>query len=447
MHSHFIQVLKSQLNYSRIYSVLYDGRSGSVFLQSLLDNHPRIITFPATVLMGGLSGKHINEFLADDGLENWVQFIKNFILAYPTLFDSKIDTSGCRLNELGESRNERIKVDSSEFVALMMSISNDVKFTKRNAFLAIHLAWDTVRRGHVIDDPVILYAMHTPEHSMKEVINLFPEMKVLMATREPKATMASMFNHHIKRYEYEGLGGDFWCNKDNISYPLRYIDYFTKSYPIIDQYINENNIRVVKLEDLHYKPVETMRKVATWMEIEYQDCLLKSTFGGLLHWGDITIDYKTGPSFKELKFDWQNSYYWSDVLMLETIFSNRYKNYGYKKDFNISLELKEDWEFLEHIFNLFPMKWEVTAFSKNVSLDEITAYEILKINMHKKYERKNILEKVVLKYFKRNVEVNTTLKDSQKATLYEFIELIDKRKFVIKKYIESSIFEKKYKLI
>jgi hypothetical protein len=447
MLSNLVQVLKSQHSDAKVYSILYDGRSGSVFLQSLLDNHPRIITFPATVLMGGLTGKHINEFLMDGGPDNWGQFTEKFILSYPTLFDSRSDSSGMRLNELGKARDEYISISPEKFSDAMKFVSNEIQFTKRNAFLAIHLVWEYVRKETIDDNPIILYAMHTPEDSMKVVMELFPEMKVLLSTREPKSTLASYYYHHIKRYEFEGRAINFWDDENSLSYPFRTLEYFINSYFIIDKYVDYESIRVVRLEDLHSKPKETMLRVANWMGIDYKDCLLESTFGGLLHWGDITIEYKTGPSYSELEFDWRRSYYWSDVLILETIFSHRYENYGYRKEMQNSEELNSDEKIINLLLDSFPMKWEVQALALNKSINEYLIYSLIKNEMTKPSIYNffiKLMKSISLKKISKKANRKNMLEESQ---LLMFLGLIKKRQVLIKKYQNQSRLEKRFKLI
>lgn len=439
--ANIINILKSKNKEAKVYSILYDGRSGSVFLQSLLDSHPRIINFPATVLMGGLTGQHINDFLNESGPNNWSEFIERFVIAYPTLFDSRVDSSGMRLNELGVDRNQYIAVNSKEFIDLMGVISKEIDFSKRIAFLAIHYVWEYVRIKLIDGDPIIVYAMHTPEDTMGTVMQLFPEMKVLLATREPKSTLASYYNHHIKRFEFEDSENNFWGIEGNLSYPLRIIEYFINSYSTIDKYIEPDSVRVVRLEDLHYEPKITMKRISDWMGINFDDCLLESTFGGLLHWGDITIDYKTGPAYKPLEFDWRKSYYWSDAIMIESIFSHRYENYGYQKDLEISIISKGDLKIINTLINLFPMRWEVQAISSYLLKDESEMYQELKSQIYDYEVNLSMLIKPwkLKKLFK--------VKSNQNTQIISFLNLVKRRQKVINEYIKKSKFEKRYKLI
>jgi len=430
------EIIRAQEKNPNIFSIIYDGRSGSVFLQSLLDDHSRVINFPATVLMGGLFGRHINEFLVDSGPKSWSEFIDSFVLAYPTLFDTSHDSTGMRLNELGEEKNKSLKVDAGAFKNLLNSVSSKVSYTKRNAFIAVHIVWEFVRKGRIDDNPIIVYAMHTPENSMKVVIDLFPEMKVFLSTREPKSTLASYFWHHIKRYEYEKHDHEFWYALDSISYPYKTLKYYLEGYSVINKHISPNKIRAVRLEDLHQNPDAVMRRICKWMGISYEDCLIKSTFGGLLHWGDITIDHKTGPSYSKINFNWRNSYYWTDVVILESTLSHRYDNFNYQKEFNINPNLKYDREVVSHILENCPMKFEILALSNFLKSDEKSTLKIFE-EFRRRYKPRNI----------NNFFNLFNKKNENKEEIKYFFEMFENRKKILKEYIQNSKDEVLYKLI
>jgi hypothetical protein len=433
-----VKIILDQAKFTNIYSIIYDGRSGSVFLQSLLDNHTKIINFPATVLMGGLFGRHINELLVDSGPKSWDEFIDTFIAAYPTLFNTSNDSSGMRLNELGKDKNAALKIDVNEFRNLMISVSKQVDYTKRNAFISIHIAWEFVRKKTIDSKPIILYAMHTPENSMKVVMDLFPEMKVFLSTREPKSTLASYFWHHVNRYSHENNSIDFWSRPESISYPYSILKYYLEGYSVISAHVKSKNIRAVRLEDLHENPIETMKRICNWMEINYESCLTESTFGGLLHWGDITIEHKTGPSYSRLKFDWRNSYYWSDVILIESALERRYANYSYQKEFNTGTKFSSDQDIINNVYENFPMKFEIIALSRYLKIDEQELYNLIKSKIEKYGKKTNFS-------FLRNLK--TSFSKPNKEEFSYFFDLMEARKKIFNEYIKKNEQETLYDLI
>lgn len=94
----------------------------------------------------------------------------------------------------------------------------------------------------------------------------------------------------------------------------------------------------------------------------------------MTHWGDVTIGHKTGPAYAEMKYDWRKDYYWSDVILLESMFSHRYENYQYSRDF---LPPAIEQVTLEMAINQ-PMRWEVNALSGTIQCGEGEAFNLLK---------------------------------------------------------------------
>ena len=63
--------------------------------------------------------------------------------------------------------------------------------------------------------------------------------------------------------------------------------------------------RAVKLEDLHRNPRQTMEKVCGWLDLPWNDSLLKSTVNGLQWWNEKNCLQVSGPNEAILK---QNYY-------------------------------------------------------------------------------------------------------------------------------------------
>ena len=79
------------------------SRSGTIFLHSLLDNHPEIITIPATI--------DINEFLINQKFSSADESYKIFEKNNPKFFDtSKFtikDKHNSKLNILGNNKKKK----------------------------------------------------------------------------------------------------------------------------------------------------------------------------------------------------------------------------------------------------------------------------------------------------------------------------------------------------
>lgn len=399
MSSSIAETLARVLASPRVASILYDGRSGSVFLQSLLDNHPEVTTMPATVLIGGVSGTHINYYLdSPSGTYSWETVAETFPVRFPTLFDSTYDVSGCRLDELGPQQNESIQVDTSIFRKFLLEGTVGITCGPKEIFAAIHLAWEASRGRHFSGNPVIVHATHTPEPLMFPFCRAFPEAQHLIMTRLPLGTYASHFNHHINKDEVYTPEKSFWLNGANADYALAIIRNAIVSYRVIAEQVKPSNIRAVRLEDLHANPRAAMQRVCDWLQIGFHDCLLQSTFAGKTHWGDVTIGLKTGPAYAPMKFDWQKDYLWSDVILFEKMFMNRMVRYGYES-------LSPTKKIADPVFEqlaLMPIRWEARCWSGISGIDEFNAYAVLTAALRTTHPPEGRIKKLLKRSFLRS---------------------------------------------
>lgn len=339
----------------RICSILYDGRSGSVFLQSLLDNHPDVSTFPATALCGGRRGVHINKILDQLESQSWESLGLLFVDQYPVVFDSRDDTTNCRLHQLGAHQNENLKVDEKEFLKSWRLMDLQEKKNRRTFFIAIHMAYELAKGRTLSADFTIIHAMHTPEPSMESLCSAFPEMKFLLMTREPLETFNSHFRHHIKAYEVENPGKIFWDLEESAGYPLHIFRNIFTSYENIGKWPrNRSFVRALRLEDLHLQIEPTMAKLCEWLDINYSNECKHATFGGKTHWGDISIELKTGAWRAKSQFDWKRHYFGNDAEVLVTLCRERYEMYQYLCEKNLVKKTRREFEKS----NALPNKWE-----------------------------------------------------------------------------------------
>jgi len=347
----------------RICSILYDGRSGSVFLQSLLDNHPDVSTFPATAMCGGRRGVHINKILDQVESLNWENLGQLFVDQYPVVFDSSDDTTNCRLHQLGADQNETLNIKKEDFLRSWQSMDPLEKKSRRTFFIAIHMAYELAKGRSLGANFTIVHAMHTPEPSMEPLCSAFPEMRILLMTREPLETFNSHFRHHIKAYEVENPGKNFWDLEESAEYPFHIFKNIFTSYENIGKWArNRNFVRAIRLEDLHEQIEPTMQKLCNWLDIKYSNECKQATFGGKTHWGDISIELKTGAWRPKGLFDWKKHYFKNDAEVLVTLLRERYEIYQYpyertlvkktSSEFDQSAGLPNKWEceYLAHIY-------------------------------------------------------------------------------------------------
>jgi Sulfotransferase family len=117
--------------------------------------------------------------------------------------------------------------------------------------------------------------------------DLYPDGRVLSVVRDPWSWFASA-RRWEPRWRDREQALDHWCRTGGGTVKWR-----QKTKP---------DLRIIRLEDLLGKPKETLRKLAAWLEIEFQPELLQPTFNGLPIRGNSSFaDVATGISTRPLE--------------------------------------------------------------------------------------------------------------------------------------------------
>jgi len=320
------------------------GRTGSDFFQSLLDSHPQVLTFNGHFDFYDFWEKstcvNCGEFDLSD-------FIYEFIGKYIEKFKSRYDYIE-RKDQLGENYNQCLDVDIHNFEQCFIDIMGANNVSPKNCLLSIYGAY-AISLGQEINHKTIFFH-HIHHHKrLGSFIKDFPDTKIISMTRDPRANIVSgIYNH--KKYKSESMGG---------AQQYFYINRILKDANALKQYGNE--FISIKLESLG--SLETLKKIAAWLEIDYDEQLQKSSWGGLVWNGDRLSQKKrsgTGFSKNLLKNNWQDQLSKKDKYIFNFLMYKRLKHYDYfcKKNTFISY-------LLIPIFNIFPLSYEKENLSMN----------------------------------------------------------------------------------
>lgn len=254
------------------------GRSGTIFLQSLLDDHPNTITTP-----GGYFTT-LYEFYEQHQTLDANALIDKFINAYAVLFDAR-KQFGCwgfdshadimRFAFMGPNQDQILMLDQQTFTDSLRAILLGQQVTRKFFFQAVHAAYHRTRKPDVrlTSDMHIVFQQHefVPNEYSSKLMEDFPETRYLLMVREPISTLGSMYRHAPAAPSLEGglTGG---------TAPLEW----------------QSKSAAIRLEDLHKHPEDVMKSVCRWLELPWNDSLLKSTFQGLEWWGDTSSARKNG---------------------------------------------------------------------------------------------------------------------------------------------------------
>jgi hypothetical protein len=332
-----------------VLAIVFLGRSGSVFLGSLLDDHPQVLMLPGTQLSfyyyfwekyGHLTEKNR---LIDTFCSYFAVFFD--VYAFSALSPGEQPAIGLGFSEMGEDRSEKLEIDKGKFIRAMRRTLVELPHIDRKVFFqAIHTAY-AVASGRSLQldrsKPLrIVYQLHMNWPDLvSKLVSDFPKAKMIHMIREPFQTMGSHFMH---------TKGD--CHIMN------------KFYEDAFFYGGKERSKGVKLEDLHTKPRETLEKIIQWIGIDWSDSLLQSTFNGKKWWNLKDTEQVNGFNKVIISKDHGNLYFKFDRYRLKVLYSKRFKLWGYSVKQMSRLE-----SLLLLPFLFIPFKMEILYYRNDSS--------------------------------------------------------------------------------
>ena len=367
---------------ARVVAIFYYGRSGSLFAQSLLDGHPDVLTIPANYLSGYYS------FWKQFGNLAPIELIAAFIQNYEVFFDptscvNVIDVGvgvGLRLNfhEMGERHNESLGIDrdlfSDALLRLVLQTKKDKEWSvdRKFFFQAVHLAYsEALGRNFRSKTPIIVFQGHNPYPNVVDQLieDFSPHVQFLHCVREPIQSLASWYTHMR-----DGIG-DL-----ELDLPLRTLhrsiahaspilvwnEFVTSKYRNSKFLVNWNdgNSGAIRLEDLHLDSRNTLQQLCDWLEIGWDDELMRSTFDGKLwHWR-IGGEIRSGFQRRTISKTHSEVISKLDRFRLQFLLSDKFVFWGYSQPryFNSPI-----FRTLSMLLWILPFKMENTLWAKRGS--------------------------------------------------------------------------------
>jgi hypothetical protein len=323
--------------------IVYWGRSGSVFLQSLLDRHPEVLSTPATVLMRFYEfwTAFLNVLVEKQLPFDLNDFLNMFCTYFSSLFYAQPDSSTCCLDQMGPEQNTILQVDVASFkeffVWLIQSFfSGGVEINSKIFFICLHYAYEMAQGLDISDKHLIAYQLHRPSlnPSTTGLFQDFPQTRVLGMAREP---MRAFFSH-LRMCRDDRQVGHQAEKQPHYDYPDMVLDGAFASYyehQLVGwkelQKHYQTPLYEICLEKLHSAPESEMRKLAQWLKINWHPCLLQSSFNGLEYWGDRRAHQKIQGFSAEhpLSQDWLSCFSPLDKQVLYALLDEDVQRQGY----------------------------------------------------------------------------------------------------------------------
>lgn len=268
------------------------GRSGSLMLQSLLDNHPQILMFPGilnfySTLWDNLNNSNNNQKKI---LLNHFIFLKDLMTPYNIY------------HHVGKHGNESTEIDYSKIIEEIEALSFN-RESRREVFLAIHFAFCAYFRYDINKIKFIYCHEHSIDFNdlcMRNIINDFPDAQIFCSVRSATTNVYSILNWYKKKKKIENV---LWQkNRYQFDAIQRFCIYwYIDGIRLINNYYQ--HFKIIRLEDIQKNPEAFMKVLCQILGIEFSKSLTETTFAGKLWHGDIFSDKKTGVRDSAIKVD------------------------------------------------------------------------------------------------------------------------------------------------
>ena len=319
------------------------GRTGTDFLQSLLDSHPEVLTFNGPIFF--------QEFWAHSacvtaGAFDTRDLIDEFIGKHIERFKSRYDLME-RKHQLGDESNQSLDIDLDLFRAEATNFLEGREASSKVVLMAIYAAYATCL-GQDLSEKTLFF--HHAHHfgQLPQFFQDFPESKIICMTRDPRANFVSGVEHHRAN---NFLIGDTDQGAHVTFYIKRILEDASPLQGHTGRYM------AIRLEDLG--DPEIIEELCRWLGIKNNEVTSRSTWGGLAWQGDRLSTVGTGGKFSSavLVNSWETRLSFTDKYVLNYIMNNRLKHYGYRHrritpldtllvPLLILLPLRFEWRFL-----------------------------------------------------------------------------------------------------
>ena len=268
-----------------VVAIFFWGRAGSVFVHSLFDSHPEVLTIPATRL-NAFHGRQWAEIARESSVE---AMARRFVAWNASVFDGRLDRWFEGLGAMGPGRDTPLMVDSEAFVAeLVLQLSGPLPVTRRRFFVAAHVAYALARGQDVSGKTTLVYHLHSPEAyaGIEAALDDFPDLRAVGVTREPVRSVLSYLRKNVivARAWRQPERSDYCQLAPTGGYNFVYRHQLIGWRELLARF--ELPFWPMTIEALNRDTEGEMRALASFLGLRWDPCLTRSTFNGLEYHGD-----------------------------------------------------------------------------------------------------------------------------------------------------------------
>ena len=269
-------MLKNKMVNLKVAMITHYQSSGSLYLHSLLDGHPEIITIPGVLSLNSIL---LNNY-------NFEEALNVFNKENPSFYDTSkesiatINTNG--LYRLGQNSDEGIITNKIEFKKYFFEYNKNKNPISKNIILSLYYAYAKVHGEDIKNKKVILFHPHSIYRTLL-MNDIFPNSKYLVTIRDSARGYCS----RLKRIKDKAKAR----NQRYIHIGLLYDDANN-----VYEFLKRNmSMRIIKVDDFERSSKFILEKLCKYLDIAYNPVLDISSFGSKLYWG-------ANPNYKSNQF-------------------------------------------------------------------------------------------------------------------------------------------------
>ena len=290
---------RDSLSKITLVQIIVSGRSGSMLLQSLIDDHPEVIHIPHTFKFYNFIFQHPNIL----GLK--VEEIIDAFLEFPEhkcLFDSSLSVLvGGRL---GSDMQANVLIDKTFFKKAFINCMPQNKYAENDIFYAIILAYSWCLGKDINTAKVVLHHVHhgewlvmdrylyesinIPSNKRQNGLDILTPSKCLIMLREPYDTFRSI-GYFVDKLQ---LSRREKAEYKEIYYRTLIQDWLRNV--LISKRVADS--KFLRLEDLKNNLTGSLQQLSHWLEIDpTSPSWNQPTLYGLPWFGDIYTNPTNAP--------------------------------------------------------------------------------------------------------------------------------------------------------
>lgn len=321
----------------KVLIITFCGRSGSIFLQSLFDNHPNVINIPTAQLSVMYkpweNSQHLEKNYVLEIFDHFISVICNAqasVSSVPksaksiehfALAEGYCPGASLGLDSLGEKGDICLKVDEDLFrMTLKKFLQHLSQISFIQFFEAFHKAYYTALKGphqRLPKDLIIVFQLHA--YISTALRMFYQELREsvfhIQMVRNPIAGIGS----HLRMLEKSSPDG---CASQLVFNDIRC------GYNELPEFSNKSYS--VRLEDLHADAEKSLRAICDWVGMQWSPALLESTFNGHKYWNVKDSDRVSGFNRVTTRKKYDDQFSKIDTLRLQILSAEKIVSWKYK---------------------------------------------------------------------------------------------------------------------